>query len=54
MKTFITALALGFAAITPMASANVMPIDIPTTWPQDGAFDGNRGLLSIIVKGDKS
>ena len=53
MKTLITAFAVSMTLLGSMAAASSAPIwtDVPTTFPQDGAFDG-KGLKSLIVKQD--
>ena len=52
MKTLITALVLGVAAIVPVAHAQSIVLDFPTQFPQDGVFEG-KGLKTLIVKETK-
>lgn len=47
MKTLITAFALATATVAP-ASAIVLVPEMPTQFPQDGAFDG-KGLKFILT-----
>lgn len=49
MKTLITALVLGAASFAPVAYAQSMVPTVPTQFPQDGAFEDGKGLLSILT-----
>ncbi|MEM0978210.1 MAG: hypothetical protein AAGJ34_11805 [Pseudomonadota bacterium] len=55
MKTILTVAALSvsiFAMVAP-ASANTIVPTVPTTWPDEGSFNGDAGTLKKVVRDKK-